>query len=124
MHKLLVSGGGNGVANTTTTNAADHLPRLPGGAELNLLHAGSNGAPHLFRTSGKLSLVNNGNGFTFKGEAGRVHVMHQANGTIGLAPIIVSSSSQGQTGINQKHQILSAAAQSQLTGKVVSGGGR
>lgn len=117
------------VANTNnnTANASSELARLPGGAELNILQAaGSNGstttnaaattAANLFR-NGKLSLVNNGTGFS------RVHLMHQANGTIGLAPIIVSSNGQS----NQTHHILTASSvpqSTQLAGKVVSGGGR
>ena len=52
----------------TTTSAASNitseLARLPGGAELNILSAGTNGTS-LYR-GGKLAIVNNG--FTFKGK--------------------------------------------------------
>lgn len=132
LHKLLVSGNTAIPAQSASNNnnASSELARLPGGAELNILQAGSNGTANLFRNGGKLSLVNNGNGFTFKGESGRVHLMHQANGSIGLAPIIVSAS-QNQNGVTNNqttHHILTAGGggggQSQMAGKVVSGGGR
>lgn len=45
-------------------NGAPELARLPGGAELNILPAGTNGST-LYRGNGKLAIVNNG--LTIKG---------------------------------------------------------
>lgn len=76
LHKLLVSGS-NSTTNTvaSTVNCAvaavaaagtPELARLPGGAELNILPAGTNGTTSIYRSNnGKVAIVNNG--FTFKG---------------------------------------------------------
>lgn len=69
LHKLLV----NGTTSMTTSSThstmvqtmAPELARLPGGAELNILPAGSNGAHTLYRSQNKLAIVNNG--LTLKG---------------------------------------------------------
>lgn len=72
MHKLLVSGASTNITSpviTTTivnggVSGASELARLPGGAELNILPAGSNGTA-LYRGNGKI-IVNNG--LTIKGK--------------------------------------------------------
>lgn len=60
LHKLLVSG----APPTTVTKSQPELARLPGGAELNILPTGTNGAT-IYR-GGKLAIVNNG--ITIKGK--------------------------------------------------------
>lgn len=127
LHKLLVSGttasGNNSAGNNSTVNhsgnVASELARLPGGAELNILPAGTNGTTALYRGNGKLAIVNNS--ITLKGTdatatSGRaVHVVTpiQSGAPIsGLTPIVVS---QGQPGSNLAHIIASSP---QLAGKV------
>jgi MAX-binding protein len=73
LHKLLVSG-----TTTTANGSASHagngggvvftseLARLPGGAELNILPAGTNGAT-IYRGGSGLAILNNG-GIGFKGK--------------------------------------------------------
>lgn len=94
LHKLLISssatGASNGISTTTstgysnggstpTTTITPELARLPGGAELNILPAGTNGATALplYRATtgqgGKLTFLNaistgSGTGLTLKGE--------------------------------------------------------
>lgn len=63
LQKLLVSSGPAGV--TSTIAATSELARLPGGAELNILPSGTNGAT-IYRGNGKLAIVNNG--ITIKGK--------------------------------------------------------
>lgn len=72
------TGYSNGSSPIMTTTITPELARLPGGAELNILPAGTNGATALplYRTTGhggKLTFVNaistgNGTGLTLKGE--------------------------------------------------------
>ena len=69
-HKLLVSGASTPV---TPSSAAPELARLPGGAELNILPAGTNGAT-LYRGNGKLAIVNNG--MTIKGTSFLYFIIH------------------------------------------------
>ncbi|XP_053692223.1 mucin-5AC-like isoform X2 [Sabethes cyaneus] len=130
LHKLLLSStgtnglngftnGSNGLvtsaayANGNTTSITPELARLPGGAELNILPAGTNGttAMPLYRTTGgqqgKLSFVNaissNGTGLTLKGTDSTassngsrtaVHVVTpiqtSAGQLSGLTPVMVS----------------------------------
>ncbi|XP_039451429.1 serine-rich adhesin for platelets isoform X1 [Culex pipiens pallens] len=117
LHKLLLSSAAvtNGTPTTTTTingGTTPELARLPGGAELNILPAGSNGSTTtatlpLYRTTtvggpqtqaGKLTFVNaiaNGNGLTLKGtdvsgaSRGAVHVV-QSGQLSSLTPVVVS----------------------------------
>lgn len=63
LQKLLVSSGPTAV--TTTVAGTPELARLPGGAELNILPTGTNGAT-IYRGNGKLAIVNNG--ITIKGK--------------------------------------------------------
>lgn len=69
LHKLLVNSSGTNLTATPTILTAgsnnSELTRLPGGAELNILPAGSNGTP-FYRGNGKLAIVNNG--VAFKGK--------------------------------------------------------
>ncbi|XP_055696015.1 mucin-2-like isoform X2 [Lutzomyia longipalpis] len=130
LHKLLATGqtaactttmvSTSGV-NTSVPSVQPELARLPGGAELNVLPTGPNGA--IYRgQSGKLAIVNNG--FPLKGSETTsannraVHVVTpiQSNSTplSGLTPIMVS---QGQGTASLAHII---ASTSQLTGKVVT----
>lgn len=74
LHKLLVNGTTGNITsvNSVLTAVASssqmttpEMARLPGGAELNILPAGTNGTS-LYRSNGKLTAIVN-NGFTFKG---------------------------------------------------------
>lgn len=69
LHKLLVSGTTSMTTSSTHSTmvktVAPELARLPGGAELNILPAGSNGAHTLYRSQNKLAIVSNG--LTLKG---------------------------------------------------------
>lgn len=49
---------------TSTNKIANEFPRLPGGAELNILPTGTNGTS-LYRSNGKVAIINNG--FNIKG---------------------------------------------------------
>ncbi len=49
---------------TSTNKITNEFPRLPGGAELNILPTGTNGT-NLYRTNGKVAIINNG--FNIKG---------------------------------------------------------
>lgn len=51
---------------TSTNKIANEFPRLPGGAELNILPTGTNGTS-LYRSNGKVAIINNG--FNIKGIA-------------------------------------------------------
>lgn len=53
---------------TTTNKIANEFPRLPGGAELNILPTGPNGT-NLYRSNGKVAIINNG--FNIKGNFDR-----------------------------------------------------
>lgn len=72
LQKLLVNGTSanittaNTVMTTTTNKITNEFPRLPGGAELNILPTGTNGT-NLYRTNGKV-IINNG--FNIKGNKG------------------------------------------------------
>lgn len=127
LHKLLISssatGASNGISTTTsttgysnggstpTTTITPELARLPGGAELNILPAGTNGATALplYRATtgqgGKLTFLNaistgSGTGLTLKGTdssatgTGRttaLHVVQTSSGQLsGLTPVVVS----------------------------------
>ncbi|XP_059611594.1 uncharacterized protein LOC132258333 isoform X2 [Phlebotomus argentipes] len=124
LHKLLATGQAPGVStaavSASVSSVTPELARLPGGAELNILPAGPNGA--IYRgQSGKLIM---NNGITLKGSDTTsannraVHVVTpiQSNSTplSGLTPIVVS---QGQGAANLAHII---ASTSQLAGKVVT----
>lgn len=70
LQKLLVNGTSanittaNTVMTTSTNKIANDFPRLPGGAELNILPTGTNGTS-LYR-NGKVAIINNG--FNIKGK--------------------------------------------------------
>ncbi|XP_037041027.1 probable GPI-anchored adhesin-like protein PGA18 [Bradysia coprophila] len=131
LQKLLVNGTqanittANTVMTTTTNKITNEFPRLPGGAELNILPTGTNGT-NLYRTNGKVAIINNGfnikeflNTSDVNQTNGRsVHMVTpvQSNSTpiSGLTPIVVS---QGQNGTSLAHII---APSSQLAGKVVT----
>lgn len=70
LHKLLVSGAPP-TAVTTTLATQQELARLPGGAELNILPTGTNGATIYRGGNGKLAIVNNG--LTIKGKRYLTH---------------------------------------------------
>lgn len=137
LHKLLISssttssngittisssGYSNGSSPSTTATITPELARLPGGAELNILPAGTNGATALplYRATpgpgGKLTFVNaistgSGTGLTLKGTdsstlgTGRTTALHvvtpiQASSAqlSGLTPVVVSRYDQDAAG--------------------------
>ncbi|KAJ6634724.1 Max-binding protein MNT [Pseudolycoriella hygida] len=127
LQKLLVNGTtanistANAVMTTSTNKIANEFPRLPGGAELNILPTGTNGT-NLYR-NGKVAI-----GFNIK-EYLNTSDVNQTNGRSvhmvtpvqsnqtpisGLTPIVVS---QGQNGTSLTHIIASSP---QLSGKVVT----
>lgn len=131
LQKLLVNGTSanittaNTVMTTTTNKITNEFPRLPGGAELNILPTGTNGT-NLYRTNGKV-IINNG--FNIKAEFLNTNDVNQTNGRSvhmvtpvqsnstpisGLTPIVVS---QGQNGTSLAHII---APSPQLAAKVVT----
>lgn len=59
LHKLLVSGTSATDTSSVTTVMSSDLARLPGGAELNILPANTNGSTTYYRSQ-KLAIVNNG----------------------------------------------------------------
>lgn len=71
LQKLLVNGTSanittaNTVMTTSTNKITNEFPRLPGGAELNILPSATNGTTNLYRTNGKVAIINNG--FNIKG---------------------------------------------------------
>lgn len=131
LQKLLVNGTSanittaNTVMTTTTNKITNEFPRLPGGAELNVLPTGTNGT-NVFRTNSGKVIINNA--FNIK-EYLNTSDVNQTNGRTvhmvtpvqsnsasisGLTPIVVS---QGQNGTSLTHIM---APSPQLAGKVVT----